>query len=436
MNPVTKTALFGSLTILLSGLPGTVLAGSLGTLLHEIEKTAPTLQATAARSQAAAAAVQIARSRLYGHAELFGKDSHFDHDRLVNPIHYPPTLTQSLFDSNLFGYGAAVTLPMDVDGRIKAGIRAEQQLSKAAVANLKQTRLQLFKQTVTLYRGLQRLQGLQQALRQQHKALLNHQKITRTAVQVGRIANVELLRIESEIKAVESKLAGLQGDEAKLRAGLGALLNRALYTDAVGLPSIHLTKMTPNTPVNKKLLQRPDVEAAKSLTRADGERLQSARREWLPTLSLRAEMLHNQGYTADGQTTWSITGQLSWQFWDGGRRRAKVKQALANQEAARLQYRHTMNQATSEWQTANAGWDSSKLQYQATIAEFKLALETERIQSDRFINGRISSVDLIDAETSLARARADQASALVNWWLADDQLRLAQGLEPKAYQND
>ncbi len=50
---------------------------------------------------------------------------------------------------------------------------------------------------------------------------------------------------KSEIKAVESKLARLQGNVTKLRAGLGALLNRVLYTDAVGLPSIRLVKMVP-----------------------------------------------------------------------------------------------------------------------------------------------------------------------------------------------
>jgi len=434
MNISTKATLFCAIAGVLTGWSSLVQAGSLNGLLHEIEQSAPTLQVAAARSQAARAAIEVAKSQLYGHAEVFGRDSHFDHDRLVNPIHYPPTLTQSLFDSNTFGYGAAVTLPIDIDGRIRTGIRAQQQVSQAATENRRQVRLQLFGQAITLYRGLQRLQGKQQALRQQHEALLNHQKMTSTAVQVGRVAAVELLRIETEIKAVEGQLAGLRGDEARIRAGLGALLNRTRYSEAVGLPSIDLADTVRDHTGSNKLQQRPDVLAAKSLVHADNERLQSARQAWFPSLSVRAEMAHNQGYTAQGQNTWSVTGQLSWQFWDGGRRHAKISQALAKQEAARLQYRDTLNQATSEWQSAIAAWQASRLQYQAAVSGLKLALEAEHIQSNRFTNGRISSVDLIDAETSLARARADRSSALVNWWQADDRLRLAQGLEPRAYQ--
>ena len=418
-------------------LPGIALASELGVLLHEVEKRAPQLSAAVARSDASSAAVRIAKSQYLGHAEIFGQTTHFNNDRLINPIAYPPILSRSLFDQNTYGYGTAFTLPIDIDGRITAKVHAQEYLSQAAHETAAQTRLSLFAQTVTLYRGLQRLEGVKQAHLAHLKALQKHRKVSETSVKVGRIASVELLRIEAEIKSVEGLLAGLKGDETHLRAALGALLNQQTFTGAIVIPAHPPSAGNPtDIPPDDMLDNRPDLKAANSFTQAEDENLKGAKREWLPALSLRAEAMRNHGYNANGANTWSIGAQLSWQLWDGGSRFANVDRARANREAARQQYQSTLNQARAELQSATAAWQAASLQYQAATSGVKSATETERIQSDRFSSGRISAVDLIDAEAALARARADHTTALVNWWLADDQLNLASGKAPTAYYSD
>ncbi len=413
--------------------PGIILASGLGSLLHQVEQKAPQLHAANARADASSAGIRIAKSQYWGHGEVFGQTTHYNNDRLVNPIAFPPVLTRSLFDQNTYGIGAAYTLPLDVDGRIAAKVHAQEHLSQAAHQSAAQTRLALFAQTVSLYRGLQRLEGVKQAHLAHLKALQGHRKVTEISVEVGRIAAVELLRIEAEIKSVEGLLAGLNGDEVRLRATLGALLNQGVFTDKIEILSVAPVDQLSSENGDESLKNRPDLMAANSITRAENENLKGAKREWLPNVSLRAETLRNQGYTAIGANTWSVGAQVSWQFWDGGRRFANSDRALANKEAARQQYQSTLNQARAELQSAMAGWQAASLQYQAATSGLKSATETERIQSDRFSSGRISAVDLIDAEAALARARADHTTALANWWLADDQLYLARGHAPSAY---
>jgi len=408
-------------------------ASSLGSLLHQVEQKAPQLHAASARADASAAGIRVAKSQYWGHAEAFGQSTHYNSDRLVNPISFPPVLTRSLFDKNTYGFGAAYSLPVDVDGRIAAKVHAQEHLSQAAHQSVAQTRLALFAQTVSLYRGLQRLEGVKQAHLAHLKALQGHRKVTAISVQVGRVAAVELLRIEAEIKSVEGLLAGLNGDEIRLRATLGALLNQGVFADKIEILSVAPPSQVSSQDSDEVLKNRPDLMAANSITRAENENLKGAKREWLPNLSLRAETMRNQGYTANGDNTWSVGAQVSWQFWDGGRRFANSDRAHANREAARQQYQSTLNQARAELQSAKASWQAASLQYQAATSGLKSATETERIQSDRFSSGRISAVDLIDAEAALARASADHTTALANWWLADDQLYLARGHAPSAY---
>jgi len=411
-------------------------AGDLGALLHQVEQRAPQLSAASAQTNASKAAIGVAKSQYWGHAEVFGQSTHFNSARLVNPIASPQSFSRSLFDKNTYGYGAAFTLPVDIDGRIAARVHAQEHLSQAAHQNTAQTRLSLFAQTVSLYRGLQRLEGVKQAHLAHLKALQGHRKVTATSVRVGRVAAVELLRIEAEIKSVEGLLAGLTGDEARLRAVLGALLNQQRYSDPVAVPEASPSAASSADREDDELRSRPDLMAAKSVTRAENENLKGAKREWLPSLLVQAEAMRNQGYTASGDNTWSVTGQLAWQFWDGGRRFANTDRAQANREAARARYQNTLNQARAELISAQAAWRAASLQYQAATAGLKSARATERIQSDRFENGRISAADLVDAEAALARARADHTSALADWWLADDQLYLARGEAPSAYRQE
>jgi len=416
--------------------PGILFASDLGSLLHQVEQRAPQLSAASAQANASKAAVGVAKSQYWGHAEVFGQSTHFNNDRLVNPTTFPPVLSRSQFDNNTYGYGAAFTLPVDIDGRIAARVHAQEHLSQAAHQSTAQTRLSLFAQTVTLYRGLQRLEGVKQAHLAHLKALQGHQKVTATSVRVGRVAAVELLRIEAEIKSVEGLLAGLAGDEARLRATLGTLLNQQGYSNPVAVPKAPPSTSSSADKAVDGLRSRPDLMAAKSITRAENENLKGAKREWLPNLSVQAEAMRNQGYTASGDNTWSVTGQLAWQFWDGGRRFANTDRAQANREAARDRYQNTLNQARAELISAQAAWRAASLQYQAATAGLKSARATERIQSDRFENGRISAADLVDAEAALARARADHTSAMADWWLADDQLYLARGEAPSAYRQE
>ncbi len=404
---------------------------SLGDVLRRIEQASPRLSASRAQADAAAAGIAIARSRYLGHAELFGRDTHYNNARLVNPISPPIDFATFAADRNQFGYGAVLTLPLDIDGRIAAAVRASQHQGRAAYLQLAQTRLELFSRGASLYRALQTLDGARQALESQAQALRKHQRISEAAIRIGRIARVELLRIDAEIKSVEGKIAALNGDEARVRAALAALLNQSTFSQAIEPPKTR--PMSLRQFEERALTKRPDVQGARSLVLAQEEKLDSARREWLPRLSLQATGSRNQGYAAAGANTWSVTAQLSWQFWDGGRQLAHVDQARANREAARQQQLSVQNQARAELAAAKAAWHAAELQYAAARAGLLAAREAERIQSDRYRNGRISAVDLLDAEASLARARSSLSAAMANWWLADDQLHLAIGQAPSAY---
>jgi len=74
--------------------PGMLFASGLGSLLHQVEQTAPQLRVANARADATSAGVRVAKSQYWEHGELFGQSTHYNSDRLVNPISFPPVLSK------------------------------------------------------------------------------------------------------------------------------------------------------------------------------------------------------------------------------------------------------------------------------------------------------------------------------------------------------
>jgi len=403
----------------------------LSMLLHQLEQVSPQLRVDKANIDESKAGIDKASSEYWGRITLYGKDIHYNNNRLVSPLAPPVNFSQVAVDRNQYSYGAHLSLPLDINGKITAKVHAQQHLNEASHFAFANSRLQLFSQAVFLYRSLQQLSGVREALNKQRQALLEHYQVTKTAINVGRLAKVELLRIEAEIKAVEGQLASVNGDDARLRANLAALLNQTHYTK-----SIVQAKSTPValSAINEESLQqRPDIQRFNRLTKAEKESAKGAYWDWLPSLSVQANIAKNSGYNGDGSGVWNVVGQLDWELWDGGRRSAQISQAHAKIQAVQQQKVLAANQAKAEFDAATAGWTASQRQYEAALAGLQAAIETEKIQSDRYQNGRLSSVDLLDAESALAKARSSLSSAIATWWLADDQLNLALGKEPQAY---
>ncbi len=403
----------------------------LSTILHQLEQVSPQLRLDKANIAESKAGIDKASSEYWGRITLYGQDIHYNNNRLVSPLAPPVNFSQVAVDSNQYSYGANLSLPLDINGKITAKVHAQRHLNEASHFALANSRLQLFSQAVFLYRSLQQLSGVREALNKQHQALLEHYQVTKTAISVGRLAKVELLRIKAEIKAVEGQLAAINGDDSRLRANLAALLNQAQYTKLIVQAK---STPTPLVDVNdESLQQRPDIQRFNRLTKAEKESAKGVYRNWLPSLSVQANVAENSGYNGERSGVWSVVGQLDWELWDGGRRMAQISQANAKIQAVQQQKVLAANQAKAEFDAATAGWIASQRQFEAAQAGLQAAIETEKIQSDRYQNGRLSSVDLLDAESVLAKARSNLSSAIATWWLADDQLNLALGREPQAY---
>jgi len=409
---------------------GNAQSRELGDILQLVEKNTPALKAAHARTAMQQEGASQARSSYWGEVDAMAKNSNYDDGRLINPISFPVNMQEDLFDDNQIGYGITGRLPLDINRRIAAKVRAADKRLEVALAHEDNVRLQVLHSAADLYHNLEGVKALEKALEKQIEALQAHIQVATVSISAGRTAPVEKLRLVADLEAVKGKLAGLRGQEQAIRARLAALMGSKSFTDPVQSVSV-----PPNTikKIHEDITGRPDIKALQASGDAADAEVDAAFARRLPDLNVNGSWFQNQGFDGEGDDTWALFVQLKVPLWDGGGRRAEVRRAEAGRKAVRHELEVTRNKAEAEFIAAKAERVAAATSYRATEASVAAAGEMARIQGDRFTAGRISAADLVDAEAALAAARSGSALALTRWWQAEDHIRQAVGLEPIAY---
>lgn len=143
----------------------------------------------------------------------------------------------------------------------------------------------------------------------------------------------------------------------------------------------------------------------------------------------------NIGQAFDPLLDYSAIGvKLSWSLFTGFRRDAQYKMAVIDLENARENY--SLNQQAQSLQFQNAS--SKVLQSQSTMATNKsnvdLASEVYQNTTLQYRHGVASLTDLLNAELSYREAQKNYITSLLDFYLADLNVQLANGTIQNFYQ--
>jgi outer membrane protein TolC len=252
----------------------------------------------------------------------------------------------------------------------------------------------------------------------------------------GLNARIDVNRSLVELQTQQQRLNSLLNDLAKQKISFARL---------IGLPlsqSISLTDVQPFNPtetvsgldemIRLAWDQRPDVRAASVQVHAAEEARRAATSEYLPSLSLNADYGVIGVNPAQSHGTFSVTGNLHVPIFRSGRIKADVEQASAALAQRRAELEDIRGRA--EQDVRNALLDVGTANEQIRLAESNrhLAAETLEQAGDRFRAGLADTVELVQAQESLATAEQDYISAMYSYQLARAGLARATGAAEKS----
>jgi len=225
----------------------------------------------------------------------------------------------------------------------------------------------------------------------------------------GKITQDQVLRARAELLAVTQQSREAQNLAAQAQSNLNFLLNRPLDTPLENADVA--AEVTARTQAladlrASALANRPELAELTHLTRASEAQVNIARADRWPTLSLGADG-GTQGEEYEfgrGSNYATVSLLLNWTFFDGGARRAAVREASAIARRTATQLDEFTQQVQLEVQQSLDRLNTSADSLATADARAEAARAAFRIASRKRDEGAISQVEFIDARSSLTSA--------------------------------
>ena len=316
-----------------------------------------------------------------------------------------------------------VSWEVDVFGRLRYAASAAAADFQSSEAAREGVRLALAAQVAKTYFALRALDE-QVAMTHRNVGLREDALgLQRRRFQGGVISEFELRQLEAEAAAVRAQLPPLELARDQQEAALTVLLGRtpAQIFDAgvtrtqIFDQSLHATVLPAGMP-SELLLRRPDLVQAERHLAATNARIEAARANMFPSISLTGlagrESASLSSLFNGPAGIYYFLAQVAQPIYAGGRLQAQTDAAKAREQEALAEYQKAIQNAFAEVRSALVGQTRSRESFEAESAREQALAQSLRLAQLRYQNGIASQLDVIDAERGLLAARIARVEAL------------------------
>ncbi len=323
---------------------------------------------------------------------------------------------------------ATVTQPVFTGFQTLNSFRQAQAQVRAGRANLISVEQQILLAAVTAYIDVWRDTAVV-SLNQNNVAVLRKQlEAAQDRFSVGEITRTDVAQSEARLSGAISALITSESQLTNSRATYARIVGNSPGT-LEPPPALPPLPPTQDEALSIALTTNPDLERARNNERAAAFSVAVTRGSLLPQISFQGQLATAEDTSITGSQSGekSISGQLSWPFYQGGRVQSQIRQArqLKRQNQALIisadrETREGVAQAWSGLTSARATIESDREQVRANEIAY------EGVQREAEVGSR-TTLDVLDAEQELLDARVALVSSQRNEIIAGYQLLEAVG---------
>ncbi|MBA3879852.1 MAG: RND transporter [Sphingobium sp.] len=338
------------------------------------------------------------------------------------------------FGFDLFQSGFDVAYEVDLFGGVTRAVEAARGDVEASAAQLDAARVSIAAETarayVTACSNAAQLAVARETVDLQQQTL----KLTTTLFDAGRGTRRDVERADVLLAQTQAQLPGFDAERRAALYALAALTGRPaaeIDADAAKCTAPPAVKsVIPAGDGAALLARRPDIRAAERSLAADTARIGVAIADLYPRIQLLGSI--GQNATRGSQffqptaIRYSIGPLISWNFPNQTIARARIRQARASADASLARFDGAVLTALSETEQALARYAGALDRNAALVRAEKSSSEAARLSRLRFDAGADNFLQLIQAESDRASARAARAQS--DAAVADAQISLFKAL--------
>ncbi|MBN2505199.1 MAG: efflux transporter outer membrane subunit [Verrucomicrobia bacterium] len=382
------------------------------------------LKAAAARFAQARAAVDVARSGLFPHmgvgftATRQRASANRPNNQTGEAVGIGPTY-------NTFVLPFDLSYEADLWGRVRREVESTRAKAQANAADLEGVRLAIAAEVAADYFALRALDAEIAALGSTIEANRRSLELTRNRRAGGLVSDLDVAQAQTVLKTSQAQSATLVLARTKFEHALAALTGQP--ASGFRLPEQPLQRdpviIPPELP-SELLERRPDIAAAERRMAAANASLGVARAAYYPVIrinGLAGFQSLDTGTLFDWPSRlWAVGPSLSLPVFEGGKRRAAVRQAQASYEETVARYRDLVLTAFTEVENQLAaqrllaeGYAQETSALQAARRQLDIATHRYRSGLVTYLQVAAAQTAVMDRERAAARLRGQQYAAAV-----------------------
>ena len=243
---------------------------------------------------------------------------------------------------------------------------------------------------------------------------------------------IDVLRSQVELKQRQQALVAETNQFQKDKLSLARIIGLPVgqdFTVADPSPSVPLEAISLQDALAKAYANRSDFQAAKAQVAAAEFSLRAAKAQRYPTLQASG-FYGDEGLRVltNSHGVFEATGSIQFNIFDGGRIKADILQNDADLRNRRNDLSNLRGQIDYEVRTALLDLKSAGDQVDVAHSNVDLANQTLRQARDRFAAGVTNTVEVVQAQQSVADADENLISAQYQYNVAKVSLARALGL--------
>jgi len=228
------------------------------------------------------------------------------------------------------------------------------------------------------------------------------------------------LSVKAEVAKATYQLTTIEDTLADNKEALNHLLGRRVQTEfSVELVPATLPEQEDLPAARATALERrPEMKLAANRVHQADLATRSEKTHYIPDVSIQASYLSPANINFLPQNIGSVGALLTWQPWDWGEKRHKVRQAALAEQQAGLSLEDTREQILVEVDSNFRHLREARAHLAVTEAIRDAEIERLRNQKEAYSQQSILLTDLLKQQSSLADAESQYHQAVLAYWSA------------------
>jgi NodT family efflux transporter outer membrane factor (OMF) lipoprotein len=387
----------------------------LNTLEEQISISNQNVLAAEAQFREAQAAVSIARSQLFPTVNSGSSGA------------VAQTGNSAVKQSYAMPIGAAYSV--DIWGSIRRTVRANSDIAQASGADLQNATLLYQAELAEDYFEVQGLEAQAQLLGAAVKSYEQYLQLTKNRYSGGIATMGDVSLAETQLETVRSQLTDLGVQRAQFEHAIAVLTGKPPSELSISIATRQVPPPVVSVGVPSSLLERrPDIAAAERQVAAANEQIGIAKSAFFPSLTLSGSVASELTTLLTAPTTfWSLGPQVLETIFDGGKRRAQVKQTEAAYDETVARYRQTVLTALQQVEDGLSDLRILADEAADTDRAVKAAQQSLEISTHQYRSGINSYLQVITSQTATLQNQRAATDILTRRMLASVSLIQALG---------